>query len=392
MTSIPSYYTFLSNLFLHSNQAHRDVGLVTDLSLKRLGKAMNCSHNRSAYSQGYPCGICEVCRDRQISWQFQQVSKKTFSPLTHDYYSVILSLPKWPTGIPEFDGCKNFGELFFVTSHLFRTGRDVSLSQVLAGFRKSGMGAIQKCCPGLRLGMFSGLHLVNDWMMISPHLHVILCSTALDEKYWPLKMDEQGVFPELKQAWRSALGGRRGMSLREFNKQLLEHWADLLSTYSVQVFERYRAGFLPARFVTKNVAFRTFTGMTAADIEAMGPLIRKAVLSDPNCVHVLKIAVDPRSGEFDPVTGHKFAVKYALSRPFKHIDFRDLGGGMVSAQVMKDGKRRYVGDFQTLQRRMLQYFSVFRVRRYQAYGLFHTGRGMAKHAAFVRAMNEGYPR
>lgn len=393
MTNLSSYFIFLDALASRlSSNPSRDYGLMTAEGIRRAYKAVGCLHRRpDLRGVNYPCGVCEVCRGSQVYRQFQKVSRRMFSSLKHDYYSVILSLPTWPDGIAQVGGCKSFGELFFVTPSLFDAGKEVLLNGVLSGLRRTGVEAIQGCFPGMKLGLVACLHLVNDYMMFSPHLHVILCGTAMDNDFWPLEMDQAGRFPALGQAWRTVLGGRRGMSARRFGWMLHERWVELLSSYCMQTFDRYRGGFR-AGVATKNVAYGTFSGMTAGQVEALGPLIRRQVMSDPRCVQVKRIAINPKTGKVDLERSYKYATKYALRRAFRDVEFRDLGGGMVSAQVVKDGERRYAGDLETLQRRMLQYLSVSRVRKYEGYGLFHAGCGKVRHQAFVKVVNEGYPR
>ena len=392
--SISAYKIFLEKVFNHTRCfSLYDYGLMTDEGVKKVSQAYFCVLNTSnPLRRDNPCQVCEICRGRQVSWQYKRISKQTFSPQVHNYYSVVLALPRWPVGIPVIDGCNSLGELLFVTPRLFTPLKGIPLNTVLSGFRREGRNSIQDCFPGLKLGMFVGLHIVNGYLMFSPHLHVILCGTAIVESYWPLKMDVNGRFPELGHAWRAAIGDR-GISARDVRKNLLIHWADRLSEYYVQILQQYKAGFVPPEtFSTANIAFNTLTRMTVEDIEALKPIIRQAVISDPACVAVKPIEMDPVEKKVDPVKGYEYAVRYAVARPFKHTQFRDLGGGMVSVQFLKDGERKYIGDFPTLLRRMLQFCSVYRVRRYQPYGLFHPGMGRDKFAAFVKAMNQGYPR
>jgi len=391
-----TYFTCLENLLSHFHSLpEKDYGLMTHHSWNRLSKAVKCKHNLSNPSRNpYPCLVCEVCRGNQVYSQFMKISSRTFSPLmSHNhYYSIVLSLPKWPVGIPEINGCRNFGELFFVTPSLFQHLKDVPLNSTLSGFRKEGKDAIQDCFPKIKLGMFLGLHLVNDYMSFSPHIHAILYGTGIDERYWPLSMDQSGGFPMLGEAWRSVVGGR-GKSVRELKQELLIHWADRLSDFSIEYFLQCKAGFIkPETFTTANIAFNLLTGMTVEEIKALKPIIQQAVLSDPSCVYVKPIQSDLKAKELNPAKAFQKVVEYAVARPFKHTDFRDLGGGMVCASFLKDGERKYVGDFQTMLRHMLQYFSVYRVRKYETYGLFHMGGGCGKRKAFIKAMNAGYPR
>ena len=393
--NISTYYSFLERVQSHlDTQSQFDKGMLTFNSLRRVVKALNCKHNPHRYSHSpYPCGICEVCRGNQVYKQFQRISSNTFDPLIHDYYSIGLSLPRWPDEIPVIDGCRNFGELLFTTPTLFQPSKDIPLHSILSGIRTVGREAIQDCFPGMKLGMFFGLHVVNDYMMFSPHIHSVLCGTAIDESYWPLEMDVKGRFPELGQAWRTILGGRHSLSVRNVQKMLLINWADRLSEYLAQVFLQYKAGFIqPGTFPTANTAFNTFARMTQEDIEALKPIIRQAVVSDPACVYLKKVDMDLKAQKFSPAKAYKKVIEYAVTRPFKHTEFRELGAGMVSANVIEDGKKKYIGDFPTLVRRMLQYFSIYGVRRFQAYGLFHPGMGRVRHQAFIKAMNGGYPR
>ena len=401
MTDTTPYFHFLESLVPHALNPNYDLGLMTDQATKNLIKAIRCKHNIHNPNRSlFPCRICEVCRGNQVYRQFLSINQKTLSPLHHTYYSVVLSLPKWVDGMFDKKECNTFGELFFTTPHLFHSNKDVPLNSILSGFRKQGVRSIQQCFPEVKLGMFVGLHLVNDFMQFSPHLHVILCGTALDHTYLPLKMDDNGCFPTLSQAWRTPLGGRRGMSVSTLKDQLLINWADSLSSYSVSTFQQYRSGYDLHKINTQNTAYRILSQMSESDIQALQPMIRSAILHDSNCVFVKKIDTDPRTGGLDPEMGYKFALKYALSRPFKNIAFTDLGDGNVTAlhssnlasKYSDDRSNQFIGSFETVKNRMLQFFSVFRVRRYQGYGLFHSGKGQDSHKMLIIAMNKGYPR
>ena len=283
------YYQLIQSIHTHAlTQSNHDFGLLTNDSITKVAKTVTCSHNLSNPScSAFPCGVCEVCRGKQAYGLSKDIIRRTFSAFTHDYFSITLSLPKWINWIPELNGCRSFGELFFITPNLFDPSANIPLNSTLSDLRKAGVNGIQQCFPTLRLGIIVGLHLANDFMLYSPHLHILLCGTGLEESYFPLKTDKQGKFTELGQAWRSVIGvnGGRGISVRHFKKQLLEYWADLLSAYCVNVFLQYKAGFIPG-LKTQNIAYNTFTQMTVADIEALKPVIHQAILSDPACVDV----------------------------------------------------------------------------------------------------------
>jgi len=384
------------------NDTHRkafyldDVGLVPGSPSSVLKRQVGCARNiDNPYHRDYPCGACEVCMEKGVVRKLLKLSQRMLDPEIHEYVFFTLSLPKWPFGLPVVDGCKNLGELLYWTPPLIaepcREG--LGMQDILGGLKAVGFRVVESCFPDSVLGVVLFLHLADDYLQFSPHLHGVVCATALAKDCWPLKRDSRGGFPDMARAWRRALL-RGGVSAREFQKMLHERWAEGLGRFFEEKLKKCSERSVPG-VETKNVGYR-FLNAHGHLANGIGDVIRDAVLADSKCVDARRMSRNVVTDEEDPAAAFRGVLGYGLDGHMKSTEIRSQGGWMYTVGFWLNGKWRSCGKHDVLCRRLVQLaYAGKGVKRYQAKGLFAAalgGRGRAYGDAFIAAMNRGYPR
>jgi len=388
-TSDNNYYAFV-RMALESTEGEEgmDWGMLSNLGPTRLRRILHCRYNDKPWER--ECGRCLVCQRRKADSKLKALKSSMLSGSAMRYRSVVLSLPKWELG--RGNGSRpsdeNFGDLFYVTPHLFQWNRspDFSLRGIISGLRNEAVGALRDCFPGTELGFIVCTHLSNDWLAFSPHFHLLLCEVGFEKARWPLKTDGNGAFVEMRKAWRGLFSG---LGQKVFRENLRESWAERLARYTAGNLLEFRDAFDFAK-QSENLAFNLMKGMGRGRVAALEPVIRDIASRDSNLVWVKRVNRDAAKPEDDLDR----VVWYILSGQLaKHL-FEE--NGVVKRKRRGKRKLRGKGDYETvgpnrlLYRRLLQILEVSGLHRCTGYGFLSTSRGKKEREALMAAIHQGY--
>ena len=372
-----------------------DPGLAPGNIAKVLYPLRKCKRNEGFHFRGrYSCGKCEVCIANKFRVELDSITGRMFDPDIHPLVFFTLPLPQWPDGLPVINNCKNVGELLYWTPALLdKSSRDgFRMNDILLEFKRMAFDCVESCFPNCKIGVALFLHLSNDYLQFSPHVHGVICVTGMDKQYWPLKK-VNGQFPDLAKAWRRVLGpGKR--SLRSFRDELHDRWSNGCGTFFEKILTNCRQGILPG-IQTENIGYQ-FIRQHPDAVVNIGSVISEAIRDDKKCVRAQWMKINKATGLEDPEGALGNVLRYGASGNMKTTEFRDLGAGMFSVVFQKGGIRKSCGKHDVLCRRLAQLrYASKGVRRYQLKGLFGAalgGRGTPYGRALTQEMNKGYPR
>ena len=385
-------YYQLENSASHNLHLSDDEGLVPSDVTTPFLPIEECKWNEDSPIRGiWPCGRCEVCLGYGLGRRVTSIVSRILDPTIHPMVSFTLSLPKWPVILPVINNCKNVGELLYWTPALL-DGDCLGMRDILNAYRKIAFNVVESIFPDTRIGVALFLHLANDYLQFSPHLHGIICSTGIAEEYWPLKM-VNGEFPELGQGWRRVLGKEK-MPLRDLKNELQIGWADAVGNYFQDILSVCKQNILPG-IQTKNIGYQ-FLKNHPGVVNNVGHEISSAIRADKKCVYVKWMKVNSAIGLEEPVAALGNVVGYGASGNLKTTQFEKERRGRYSVFFKKSGSNQSCGKHDVLCRRLAQLrYASKGVRRYQLKGLFGAalgGRGTPYGRALTQEMNKGYPR